>query len=155
MSKKLRNYRCFAAFSSGGSASNLPPESSPWDIPGISPPTNPLFRPCPCSANQLSVRSMGFWKKDAIRRKLMTPAEQEDFLRTYGEAARPMLEAVLDERVEELAARYEKAWGGIFAHMRDEHEGVPMVSRRKAAEMLGVSLSTIQRLEERGELPPP
>jgi len=66
-----------------------------------------------------------------------------------------MLEAVLDERVEELAARYEKAWGGIFAHMRDEHEGVPMVSRRKAAEMLGVSLSTIQRLEERGELPPP
>jgi predicted DNA-binding transcriptional regulator AlpA len=39
--------------------------------------------------------------------------------------------------------------------MRDEHEGVPMVSRKKAAEMLSVSLSTIQRLEERGDLPQP
>jgi len=66
------------------------------------------------------------------------------------------LTALLDAKVEELAARYEKAWGGVFAHMmRDEHEGVPMVSRRKAAELLGVSLSTIQRLEERGELPQP
>jgi excisionase family DNA binding protein len=98
---------------------------------------------------------MGFWKKDAIRRKLMTPAEQEDFLRAYGEAARPVLEAVLDAKVEELAARYEKGWRGIFEHMRNEHEGVPMVPRKKAAEMLGVSLSTIQRLEERGELPQP
>jgi len=57
--------------------------------------------------------------------------------------------------VEALAARYETGWRNAFEHLRDEHEGVPMVSRKKAAELLGVSLSTIQRLEERGELPEP
>jgi len=66
-----------------------------------------------------------------------------------------MLEAVLDERVEELASRYEKGWRGIFEHMRDEHEGVLRVTRRQAAKMLRVSLSTIQRLVKRGELPQP
>jgi excisionase family DNA binding protein len=98
---------------------------------------------------------MSIWDKDALRRKLLSPVEEETLLRTYGEVLRPILEKVLDERVEELADRYQKAWGGFFAHMRDEHDGIPMVSRSKAAELLGVSLSTIQRLEERGELPQP
>ena len=43
-----------------------------------------------------------------------------------------MLEAALDARVDEVA-RYEKGWRDFFEHMRDEHKGVRLVSRRQAA----------------------
>jgi excisionase family DNA binding protein len=92
--------------------------------------------------------------RDTLRRNLMSPADQEAFLRTYGEAMRPMLEATLDAKVEELAARYEKAWHAFGEYLRSDEAGV-LVSRDEAAEMLGVSLSSIQRLEKRGELPEP
>jgi|SRR5689334_21018211 predicted DNA-binding transcriptional regulator AlpA len=97
---------------------------------------------------------MGLWDKDELRRKLMSPAEQEAFLRTYGEAARPMLEAALDARVEELAARYEKSWRGFFEYIRGDDDAV-LVTRDQAAKMLNVSVASIQRLEQRGELPKP
>jgi predicted DNA-binding transcriptional regulator AlpA len=97
---------------------------------------------------------MGLWDKDAMRCKVMSPAEQEAFLRTYGEAVRPMLEAALDERVEELAAQYEKSWRGFFQYLRADDQAV-LVSREQAAKMLNVSVASIQRLEKRGELPKP
>jgi len=84
----------------------------------------------------------------------MSPAEQEAFLRTYGEAVRPILEAALDERVEELAARYEKSWRGFFEYFRQDDD-IVLVSREKAATLLNVSVASIQRLEKRGELPKP
>ena len=49
---------------------------------------------------------MGDWIKDALRRKLMSPVEQEAFLRKYGEVVRSVLETTLDAKVEELADRY-------------------------------------------------
>jgi len=39
---------------------------------------------------------------------------------------------VLDERVEELAARYDKGWRGIFEHMRDERRGASLLTDRYA-----------------------
>jgi predicted DNA-binding transcriptional regulator AlpA len=97
---------------------------------------------------------MGLWDKNALRRKLMPPDEQEAFLRTYGEAARPMLEAVLDAKVEELAVRHEKSWRSFGEYLQGDQSDL-LVTRKKAAKMLGVSLSSIQRLEKRGDLPPP
>jgi predicted DNA-binding transcriptional regulator AlpA len=96
---------------------------------------------------------MGQWVKDALRRKLMPPDEQEALLRQYGEVVRSVLETTLDAKVEELADRYQKSWGGFFEYFRNDD--VILVSREQAAEMLGVSLSSIQRLEKRGELPKP
>ena len=98
---------------------------------------------------------MGVWDKDALRRRLMPPQEQEAFLRTYGEAVRPMLEAILDAKVAELGDRYAKTWLAFGEHLKETDRGAVLVSRDEAAEMLGVSLSSIQRLEKRGELPKP
>ena len=98
---------------------------------------------------------MGVWDKHAIRRRLMSPDEQAAFLRTYGEAVRPVLEAALDARVEELASRYEKTWRAMGEYLQDKDSSALLVSREEAAEMLGISLSSIQRLEKRGELPQP
>lgn len=53
---------------------------------------------------------MGAWDEAPVRDKLMPLPERGCSLRTYGEAARPMLEAVLDARVDALAERHAKAW---------------------------------------------
>lgn len=98
---------------------------------------------------------MGFFCKSALRTKLMSPAEQDDFVRTYGEAVRPVLEATLDAKVEELATRYAKSWDAFGQYLTAQSTAALLVSREEAAEMLGVSVSSIQRLEKRGELPKP
>lgn len=104
-------------------------------------------------------QAMGFWDKAAIRDKLMPLREQEAFLRTYGEAAKPMLEAVLDARVDALAARYKKAWGKFLKLPPNsiviDPIGPLLVTREEAAKMLNISLSTIKRMEASGELPEP
>jgi excisionase family DNA binding protein len=64
------------------------------------------------------------------------------------------LTALLDARVEELAARYEEAWRAAFATLKEDENGV-LKTREEAAELLGCSISTIQRLEKSGELPKP
>jgi hypothetical protein len=97
---------------------------------------------------------MAITRKEALRRRLMPPAEQEAFLRTYGEIVRPILEAVLNARVEELAARHEESWRGFFEYLTQDAD-VILVSREQAAKMLSVSVASIQRLEKRGELPEP
>jgi predicted DNA-binding transcriptional regulator AlpA len=56
--------------------------------------------------------------------------------------------------VGELAARHEKSWRGLFEYLRQDDD-VVLVSREQAAKMLGICLSSIQRLEKRGELPEP
>ena len=68
----------------------------------------------------------------------------------YGKLVLPTLEKLLDAKIEELASRYEEAWARAFAPLK-ETDGIRLVTRKKAAEMLGVSLSSIQRLEKRGD----
>jgi hypothetical protein len=78
---------------------------------------------------------MGLRDKEGLRRELMSRAEPEAFVRTYGEAARPMLEAALDTPVEELAARYEESGRGFFEYLRGDGDAV-LVSRDQAAKIL-------------------
>ena len=93
-----------------------------------------------------------------VREKLLPDDEREALIRPYGEAIRPILGKLLDAKAEELAQRYEASWSrwlaDLNAHVAREN-GQILVTRDKAAEMLGVSLSSIKRLEERGELPKP
>jgi excisionase family DNA binding protein len=98
--------------------------------------------------------AMGLSNKAELRHRLMSPAEQEAFLRTYGQAAKPMLEATLDAKIEELASRYQEAWARAFAPLKED-AGVRLVSREEVAAILGCSVSTVQRMEKSGELPAP
>ena len=61
---------------------------------------------------------------------------------------------MLDAKVEELTIRYEKAWRETFAALKED-DGARIISREQVAELLGCSISTIQRLEKSGELPEP
>jgi predicted DNA-binding transcriptional regulator AlpA len=99
-----------------------------------------------------------FIYRKPVRERLLPEREREEMVRQYGEMIRPMLEELLDAKAEELAARYEGAWDKWFANLNAsvvrENEDL-LVTRDKAAKMLGISLSSIKRLEERGELPKP
>jgi excisionase family DNA binding protein len=66
----------------------------------------------------------------------------------------PALTALLDAKVEELAARYEKAWRAASATLKEDERG-SLKTREEVAELLGCSISTVQRLEKSGELPKP
>src|SRR5262245_43888375 len=100
---------------------------------------------------------IGQQQRANLREKLFPAVEREKLVRLYGELVLPALEKLLDAKVEELGARYEKSWHAFGKYLRDAsaEPGAILVSREEAAEMLGVSLSSIQRLEERGELPQP
>jgi predicted DNA-binding transcriptional regulator AlpA len=90
----------------------------------------------------------GRQQRENLREKLLPAEEREELV------ILPTLEKLLDAKVEELASRYEKAWANIFAPFK-EADGIRLVTHKEAAEMLGVSLSSIQRLEKRGDLPEP
>src|SRR5215831_17872686 len=61
---------------------------------------------------------LGRQQRHNLREKLLPADDREELVRRqYGELIRPTFTALLDAKVEELAARYEKAWGGVFAHM--------------------------------------
>lgn len=89
---------------------------------------------------------------------LMPPAERAAIIEQFGKAIEPWLDARLEAKARELVARYQDqmlaTWEKIFGDgdiPRDEL----LCSREIAAKMLGVSLSTIKRMEEAGELPDP
>ena len=99
---------------------------------------------------------LGRQQRENLRERLLPAGEREELVRLYGELVLPTLEKLLDAKIEELASRYEEAWAWAraFAPLK-ETDGIRLVTRKKAAEMLGVSLSSIQRLEKRGDLPEP
>lgn len=75
----------------------------------------------------------------------------------FGEIVGPILDAKLEAKAVELIERYTQAQlailNAILGDTTDRDRF--LVSRDEAAEMLGVSLSTIKRMEESGELPDP
>ena len=79
---------------------------------------------------------------------------RQELVRLHGELILPTLEKLLNAKIEELACRYEEAWASFLAPLRED-AGVRLVSREKVAELLGCSVSTIQRMEKSGELPEP
>lgn len=96
----------------------------------------------------------GRQQRQNLREKLLPENDRGELVRQYGELIRPMLTALLDAKVEELAVRYEKAWRAAFATLKEDESGT-LKTREEVAELLGCSVSTIQRLEQSGELPKP
>jgi predicted DNA-binding transcriptional regulator AlpA len=98
--------------------------------------------------------SVGRQQRANLREKLLPAADREELARLHGELILPVLERLLDAKVEELAIRYEKAWRSAFATLKED-DGAKLISREQVAELLGCSIQTIQRLEKSGELPEP
>ena len=99
-----------------------------------------------------------FISRKHVREKLLPDAERDELIRTYGEAIIPILSKLIDAKAEEQAQRYEAGWTKWLNAFSDDvtrENDQLLVTRAKAATMLGVSLSSIKRLEERGELPKP
>jgi hypothetical protein len=62
----------------------------------------------------------------------------------------------LDAKAEQLAQRYEGCFENWFADWKAEvarESEQVLLSRDEAANMLGISLSSVKRLKQRGELP--
>jgi len=99
-----------------------------------------------------------FFNRKAVKGKLLPDNERQELIRQYGEAIRPILEKLLDAKAEELSQRYEGSWEKWLAEWKAEavrENDQVLVTRDDAAQMLGISLPSVKRLEERGELPKP
>ena len=89
----------------------------------------------------------------------MMPAHERDALvAAVGTLLAPWLDAKLEAKALELIERRQdqlvKVWGDIFGDGDLPREEL-LCTREDAAKMLGLSLSTIKRMEEAGELPEP
>ncbi len=97
---------------------------------------------------------LGREQRQHLREKLLPAGDRDELVRLHGELILPALSKLLDAKVEELGARYERAWRGYFAALKEDDSG-KLITREEAAERLSCSVSTIQRLEKSGELPEP
>ncbi len=82
-------------------------------------------------------------------------SELEAAVVRYGEVIRPLIEAILDEKAEALAARYEQSLRRAFSvSAEDLPPSHPLLlSRAEVARILGCSTDTVDRLAADGELP--
>lgn len=91
-----------------------------------------------------------------IKAKLLPDADRAALEAELGRVAAPMIERLLEERAQRLLAEYRKSWSSLFRHLvgdtklRDD----VLVDREAAAAMLGVSVSTVKRMEANDELEP-
>jgi predicted DNA-binding transcriptional regulator AlpA len=104
---------------------------------------------------------MAAWNKQRIanaREKLLPPHEEARLVQQYGEAIRPVLEKVLDEKAVALSKKYEESWmkfGDYLVAETREEIGQKLLSHSEAAKMIGCSVSTIKRMVAEGRLPKP
>lgn len=90
--------------------------------------------------------------------QLLSPAEREALLSQVGSIIEPLLDAKLEAKALELLERYGDRWLGTLSTILGDGEFPReelLCTREAAAKMLGVSLSTIKRMEAAGELPEP
>lgn len=82
-------------------------------------------------------------------------SELEAIVVRYGEVIRPLVETILDEKAEELAARYEQSMMRAFASNADDMPPSHplLLTRAQVARILGCSTDTVDRLAADGELP--
>jgi predicted DNA-binding transcriptional regulator AlpA len=97
---------------------------------------------------------LGRQQRDLLREKLFPAGDRDELVRLHGELILPALTELLDAKVEKLAAQYEKAWKAAFATLKEDDSAV-LIPREQVAELLGCSISTVQRLEKSGKLPKP
>jgi predicted DNA-binding transcriptional regulator AlpA len=94
---------------------------------------------------------------DDTKADLLSPAERAAFEAQFGQLVGPIIDAKLDAKARELMASQADRWRQVLhdvAGPEPEH-AARLVSREQAAKLLDVSLSTVKRMEERGELPEP
>ncbi len=117
----------------------------------------------PTNTEEHRARQERLWYADraSIERtkmQLLSAAEREELLTQVGRVIEPLLDAKLEAKALELLERYGEHWLGMLAttfgdgeHPREEL----LCTREEAAKMLGISLSTIKRMEAAGELAEP
>ena len=104
---------------------------------------------------------MALWDKQRIataREKLLPAHEEARLVQKYGEAIRPVLDKLLDEKAKALAKKYEESWlkfGDYLVAETQQELGQRLLSHSEAAKMLGCSVSTIKRMVAEGRLPEP
>ncbi len=88
---------------------------------------------------------------------LLHPAERAALEAQLGEIVGPILDAKLEAKAVELVERYRLTQLAVLSSILGDttERDRLLVSRDEAAEMLAVSLSTVKRMEESGELPEP
>jgi hypothetical protein len=57
---------------------------------------------------------LGREQRQHLREKLLPASDRDELVRLHGELILPALTKLLDAKVEELGARYERAWHGHF-----------------------------------------
>jgi len=92
-----------------------------------------------------------------LKAKLLPAADREEIETLYGKAVGPIIDAKLEARAQELLGEYRQAWQKTYSDFFGDmtQREVLLVSREEAAALLNVSLSTIKRMEDSGELPEP
>ena len=94
---------------------------------------------------------------DRAKASLMSPAERATFEVQFGKIVGPLIDAKLEAKARELLERWgeqqQRLWSALG--FTDKDRDKLLVSREEAANLLGVSLSTIKRMEDSGELPAP
>ena len=100
-----------------------------------------------------------FKQRRAARRERLLPAQEEARLvRQFGEAIVPVLDKLLDEKVDKLAERYDGSMTKMLDYLiaeTQEEIGQRLLSHSEAAKMLGCSVSTVKRMVAEGRLPEP
>jgi excisionase family DNA binding protein len=94
---------------------------------------------------------------ERLKAELLSPRERAALEDQYGKALGPLIDAKLEAKAQELLQRQAKSIRSIYhalvADMTNRDQ--LLVSREEAAQLLNISLSTLKRMEERGELPKP
>jgi len=101
------------------------------------------------------------WNKQrtaAVREKLLPAKDEARIIKQYGEAIRPVLDHLLDEKAAELAKSHEESWrkfGEYLTAETREHNAQQLLSHEEVAKMLGCSVATVKRMVLDGRLPKP
>lgn len=93
----------------------------------------------------------------AAKDKLLPLAERAELEALYGKVIGPIIDAKLEAKAQELVALHAESVRQVLDHALADtiDRDTLLASRDEAAKLLGVSLSTIKRMEESGELPEP
>ncbi|AGK59931.1 hypothetical protein HYPDE_41313 [Hyphomicrobium denitrificans 1NES1] len=101
------------------------------------------------------------WNKQrttTVREKLLPAQDEARIIKQYGEAIRPVLDHLLDEKAAELANSYDASWrklGEYLTAETREQTAQQLLSHEEVARMLGSSVATVKRMVQDGRLPKP
>ncbi|NOU05932.1 MAG: helix-turn-helix domain-containing protein [Hyphomicrobiaceae bacterium] len=101
------------------------------------------------------------WHKqrcEAMKERILPEGERKQLLATYGEAIRPILTKLLDERAAQLVDGWDRSFKSMGEYLSaDDREALSrrLLTHAEAAQMLGCSVATVKRMVQQGRLPQP